>query len=341
MSSSHPIVIIGAGMAGLMAAITLQKAGHFVVVLEKSRALGGRLATRRLQSEVFTTVFDHGAQYFTAKDARFHSLVDDWIAQGVVQTWFHKSTENGQNYPTFIGRDGMTTIAKHLAQGLDVRKEAKVTRLAMAEPGWQVFLESGECLQASAIVMTAPTPQAVEILTASQLELPTEQLDWLKAVNYDPCVALLLCLDRSVSLPEKAGFWQPETGSAIGWVADNHQKGISPNGFGLTIQMAPDSSADWFDQSDEACYECMRQAVQPYLGDAQILEWQVKRWRYALVKNAGTQYFEWVQQTPPLILAGDAFAGPRVEGAVLSGIVAAEQLVQHLKISPPVGSGTV
>jgi predicted NAD/FAD-dependent oxidoreductase len=189
--------------------------------------------------------------------------------------------------------------------------------------------------------MTAPMPQAVDILMASQLELSTEQWASLKAVHYDPCVTLLLCLDRPVSLPEKAGFWQPETGSPIGWVAENHQKGISPNGFGLTIQMAPASSADWFDQSDEACYECMRQAVQPFLGDADILEWQVKRWRYALVKNAGTQYFQWVQQTPPLMLAGDAFAGPRVEGAALSGLMAAEQLLERLSRQPVVERGTV
>ncbi len=328
-------------MAGLMAANTLQKAGHSVLVLEKSRALGGRLATRRLQAAAFSTVFDHGAQYFTVKDARFQGLVDEWAGQDVARIWFHKSTENGHSYPTFIGRDGMTTIAKYLAEGIDVRKEAKVTRLAMAETGWQIFLESGECLPASAIVMTAPTPQAVDILKASALELPAEQLASLQSVSYDPCVALLLCLDRPVSLPEKAGFWQPETGSAIGWVAENHQKGISPNGYGLTIQMAPASSAEWFEQSDEACYQCMRQAVQPYLGDSQILEWQVKRWRYALVKNAGTDYFQWIQQAPPLILAGDAFAGPRVEGAVLSGLMAAEQLVERLKSQSAVGSGTV
>lgn len=337
MSSNHPVVIIGAGMAGLMAASKLQAAGHPVLVLEKSRALGGRLATRRLQS----AVFDHGAQYFTAKDVRFQRLVDDWVARDVARVWFHKSTENGKSYPTFIGRDGMTTIAKHLAQGVDVRKEAKVTRLAMAETGWQIFLESDELLQASAVVMTAPTPQAVDILLASALQLPTEQWASLKAVTYDPCVALLVCLDRPVSLTDRAGFWQPEAGSLIGWVAESHQKGISPNGFGLTIQLSPGSSADWFVQSDAACYECIVEAVQPYLEDAQILDWQVKRWRYALVKNAGTQYCQWIQQSPPLILAGDAFAGPRVEGAVLSGTVAAEQLLECLQRKPAVESGTI
>ncbi|NDH45714.1 MAG: FAD-dependent oxidoreductase, partial [Actinobacteria bacterium] len=57
------VVVIGAGLAGLCAARDLVDAGHLVTVLEKSRASGGRCATRRIGN----AVFDHGAQFFTVR----------------------------------------------------------------------------------------------------------------------------------------------------------------------------------------------------------------------------------------------------------------------------------
>ena len=42
------ITIIGAGMAGLACARRLARAGHTPLVLDKSRGIGGRLATRQV-----------------------------------------------------------------------------------------------------------------------------------------------------------------------------------------------------------------------------------------------------------------------------------------------------
>ena len=77
-------LIIGAGMAGLTAANLLQNAGWAVTVVDKSRGVGGRMATRRLGA----SRFDHGAQFFTVRDAGFQATTDKWMANG----WVHLGT---------------------------------------------------------------------------------------------------------------------------------------------------------------------------------------------------------------------------------------------------------
>ena len=71
------IGVVGAGVAGLSAARALVDRGHQVIVFEKARAPGGRVATSRLRGIEMpravagsTLAFDHGAQYFTARDPR-------------------------------------------------------------------------------------------------------------------------------------------------------------------------------------------------------------------------------------------------------------------------------
>ena len=66
------VLVIGAGMAGLIAAAELQRAGRRVVVLDKSRGVGGRLASRRFDG----ATFDHGAQFITTRNPRFAAVLE-------------------------------------------------------------------------------------------------------------------------------------------------------------------------------------------------------------------------------------------------------------------------
>ena len=51
------IVVIGAGISGLLCGKRLAEAGHSVLILDKGRNIGGRLSTRRTDG----AVFHHGA----------------------------------------------------------------------------------------------------------------------------------------------------------------------------------------------------------------------------------------------------------------------------------------
>ncbi len=56
------IAVIGAGLSGLACATALQEAGHRVAIFEKSVGVGGRMSTRRVDTVLGGTTFDHGAQ---------------------------------------------------------------------------------------------------------------------------------------------------------------------------------------------------------------------------------------------------------------------------------------
>jgi photolyase PhrII len=82
-SSAPKVAVIGAGVAGLMAARTLNDHGLEVQLFEKSRGLSGRAATRRVDE----FQYDHGAQYFTARHPVFRRYVEAWVEQGWVKPW--------------------------------------------------------------------------------------------------------------------------------------------------------------------------------------------------------------------------------------------------------------
>ena len=76
-------VVVGAGLAGLIAARTLVAEGHSVTVVDKGRSVGGRLATRRIAG----ATVDHGAQFFTVRDPEFADIVSRWVDADVVHEW--------------------------------------------------------------------------------------------------------------------------------------------------------------------------------------------------------------------------------------------------------------
>ncbi len=323
------VLIVGAGIAGLMAATALQDQGVRVIVLDKSRGVGGRLATRR----VGTAVLDHGAQYFTARHPAFQALVRQWEADGLVSCWFEKpgaipldqdAADAGQaaSEPCYVVPGGMTRLAKALAEPLTVHLNQRAMLLQRHGEGYRIQTEAGVNYQADRVILTAPLPQSIALLESGAIDVAPELLERLMGVTYDPCLALLAVLDRPPMLPAPGGFL-PDS-EIVGWVADNHQKGVSPNGYGLTVQASPVYSTAHYQLSDAELADILMREASPWLGDAVILAWQMKRWTYALARNTLSELFMQVNESPALLLAGDAFGGPRVESAALSGLAAAQ-----------------
>ncbi len=325
----QPIVIVGAGMAGLAAANRLQDTGFPVLVLDKARGIGGRVATRR----VGTGVADHGAQFFTAREPPFIRLVAGWLTRGVAQEWSRGFADpSGQippdGHPRYRGTRGMTDIPKHLSSTLAIRLKTRVAELrANPDRTWSTRLHGGETINSPAILLTPPLPQSLRLLEAGRVLLPGSVSNELEAIAYDPCLALIAVLPSPSKVPQPGAVRFAQ--GPIAWIADNRIKGISPRATTVTIHAGPELSRSLWDREDGQVAARLLELSQAWLGSEPV-EVQVHRWRFSQPTSLHPHRTIVLTRPAPLAFAGDAFAGPRVEGAALSGLAAADGLAKVL-----------
>ncbi len=318
-------LVVGAGLSGLVAARALQAAGLSTLILEKSRGVGGRMATRRFQGGVF----DHGAQFFTVRSPWFQEQVAAWLELGIVKRWslgFPSASREARpdGHPRYRGHPGMTAVAKHFARDLEIRLQTQVQAVEPREGSWHARTADGEFFIADALVLTAPVPQSLGLIAAGGWELPAAVHAPLLEILYDPCLAVLVLLDRPAHLPEPGAIQFSD--GPLRWVADNQQKGISPGAAGLTLHAAAGYSRDRWDAPDAQVVGELTDVILPWLS-GNVRAFQVQRWRYSQPVQVYAGRSLVVPGPPPLVFAGDAFGGPKVEGAALSGAHAAHQLL--------------
>ncbi|TFE02289.1 NAD(P)/FAD-dependent oxidoreductase [Jeotgalibacillus salarius] len=313
------IGVIGAGMSGLMAARTLQAAGHDVEVIEKGKSVGGRLATRRINDGQA----DHGAVYFTVRSDHFKHEVKEWESAGLVNEWF------ADPYPRYAGTNGMNKIAKYLARDLNVRLNEKVVSLS---PEDGVTLSASDQLNYDAVILTAPLPQAADLLESSTLSLTAADKK-LREHIFEPAFVGLIELEKNIQVGEY-GLLDEELPEGVLKIVNNADKGMSESSI-LSVYMTGDWSEAWFDREEEALSEILRLTNQQLEG-LEVTSKQLKRWRYAQAKQVFNAPF-YKLENHPVWLCGDTFLEPddpsgrtRVESAYISGISVANQIAKSI-----------
>jgi predicted NAD/FAD-dependent oxidoreductase len=312
------VLIVGAGMTGLAAAAALQSTGHSILLIDKGRAVGGRLASRRIG----LATFDHGAQFITARDPRFVALVEQWCDEGVVEQWYRYPASGSEDHLRWRGKPTMQAVARHLARQFHVFLEKQMVSLRHHPDGWEAALASGETVLARAALLTAPVPQSLALLESGGIELPRATQTHLESVEYERCLVVMAVLDGPARIPSPGGLML--TDGPIAWIADNQMKGISATSAVTLHATAAFSLENWDRDREDSARELLG-AAKIWLG-SDVKEFQVHGWRFSKPLRVEEHPCCILSSSPPLVLAGDAFAGPRVEGAVLSGWAAADAL---------------
>jgi len=346
------VIVVGAGIAGLTAARELVAAGRRVVILEKSRGVGGRMACRRIGA----AVCDHGAQFFTVRGEAFGGMVGEAQRAGAVATWcegFSRAATVGgpvtpaaDGHARWRGVDGMTDLPKRLAAQLPpdaclLRTGARVAAIGVADGRVRIALDPGPearvppVLHAAAAIVTTPVPQSLDLFRAGELladgrGIAPEVRRQLAAVEYDPSFALMLVLNRPSLVPPPGGI--QFAGGPISWLADNQQKGISAVP-ALTVHASGAFSRQHFDRPPDEVAATLVELVRWCIdGDpaTAIGERSLHRWKFAVPTTIIPASLVTAVTRPPIVCCGDAFGGPKVEGAASSGLAAGSSVARAL-----------
>ena len=323
-SSSQVIdtLIIGSGLAGLSAANRLTAQGLSVTVIDKGRGVGGRLAARRIGD----AVFDHGAQFFTARSEQFKTCVNQWIKSGVAEQWYQSYPGQPNGHPRYRGVPTMVSVAKYLAKDQTVIQSTKALELNHDGCHWIVKLEPEESIIARSVIITSPVPQTLDLLNKGNSQLTSGIIERLQKIQYESCIAVMAVLDATSTLEDPGALAIDE--GPIAWISDNHKKGASPLP-ALTIHASGEFSQANFNRDRNEVGKELIELARPLFGSAPVSDFQVHGWLYSKPTTTDDEASFLLSEDlemPPLVLAGDAFAGPRFEGAVLSGWSAAEQI---------------
>ena len=314
------VAIIGGGLSGLMAARTLKDNGlDDVLMIEKARSVGGRLATRRLENGRV----DHGTQFFTVRTQSFQTIVDQWLAAGWVRKWF------GDKHPRYLSENGMNALAKHLAEGTDALLNTRVTELKK-DHQYILNTENGQVVRAEAVIVTAPTPQAIDLVKQVATK---EQLEKLEIVQFDPCLVAIFELGEGSHFSNNGHLDQALPADVLR-IVDHEKKGISPTAT-VSVYMKGAWSAEHYEQADDNVLKAIEAKVTELLPLQSLHSAQLKRWRYAQARTFIQQTKPFIEMAAGLYVAGDAFlraddlAGKvRMESAALSGVAVAQALLK-------------
>jgi predicted NAD/FAD-dependent oxidoreductase len=301
------IVIIGAGLAGLACARRLGAGGHVVRLFDKGRGPGGRMSTRRVATPQGEAGFDHGAQYFTVRDAGFRRQVVAWAAGGVAARWPAAGPD------AWVGAPAMNAPVKALAAGLDVTWAAQVDALRREGAGWHITGPGAGAGLAEgpfdAVILAIPAEQAGPRLAA----FAPEWAALAEATIAEPCWTVMAAFAGAVAAPDVLREEGP-----IGWAARNQSKPGRSGPEAWVIQAEPGWSRAHLEETPEQVAPQLLDALAARTGALpEVLTASAHRWRYAKSGKAGRGAL-W---DPALRLGvcGDWLLGPRVECAWLSG----------------------
>ena len=279
---STDFAIIGAGISGITFARELTRLGKSVVIVEKSRGLGGRISTRRLGDDVA----NQGLSTFEVTNTKLLELAKVGVKANVLT--IHGNTCSPVR--------GINQWMKLLAEGLVILCEKHVARITRDGASWVLLdKERNRIFEATNVILTAPAPQTWEILKNSGIEI-----DSIREIKYGPCVRLYFKPKPDVKVPDVSLLFEEPI----------FDKGL------YSANMRRDKVERFLESDKEVIKDEIIRTFGLYQNDFECL--YVHKWKYSRALNYVSHSEQVLKDYPGVYIAGDYFSGTDLNGVIES-----------------------
>jgi hypothetical protein len=332
------VAIIGAGISSAVISQKLSEISGFeVTIFDKSRGVGGRMSTR--YTDKFS--FDHGAQYFTARDDRFKEFLSNYIDSGIVQDWQGKFITLGEEKPYkrdhfephYVANPRMNMICKNIFRDKNLKLKTRIEKLSKdKDDKWTLYGDQGDLHENfDLVISTIPCHQAIDVLP-KEFEF-YEQVSNAEIIG---CYSFMLGFEGGKNLNINWSAAKVKN-SPVGWISVNQSKpGRDKNNLSLLIQTTNEWAEENIDLDDNLVEKTITDELKKLLSfdDSKLAQASYKslhRWRYAAVSRAVDKPYLLDDQSN-IAAAGDWCLGARVESAFLSGYELAKAIIDKYRL---------
>ena len=324
------IAIIGAGITGITLANLLQEK-YNLTVFEKSRGVGGRMATRRAEPYQF----NHGAQYFKIENKEFKDFLQPLMVNNIIKPLKANQIEilnkkvikrtKIYNKKYFTAESKMNSVVKYLINNnLSIKLLCNIEKTLKENDKWFI-IDSDKVSYGPYdwLLITIPPNQATKILYNS-----FKFLDIIKKIKMRSCYSLMLGFDEIKEFDFDTALFLDED---VRWLSISKKILEKKEYYNLLIN----SSFNFAEQNINGSKDKISNYLIKQVSD--ILQCELNNykhralhfWKYAMSEknnNLGSLFDEDLK----VIVCGDWCMNGKVEGAFLSAKNAANKLLKYI-----------
>ena len=308
MKNIHDVLIIGGGLSGSLLGSFIVKKGLDVLIVEKSKLLGGRCSSKPVDGGLA----DYGCQLFKPKSRSARLLLEDLHKKQIVN--FSNIPEQKSQY---IGNYGISKIPQYFSLGVPSLTNTKIDRLRYHEGLWIAYSESKHFISKT-VIMTMPTEQVKHLISKSAL-------DYDFTTPKPKYRTLYTCTFSSISDIE---FMESTDHKDFSWIINNTKKGIHNSKSIYTVNSSNrlTKKLQILDKPDQI--NLVNKTLSNY-GFKQINDLKIHFWKYAFTESRSALKYSWNPEYG-IGACGDGYGHGNIDGAITSAYQIKDPIIHFL-----------